>query len=48
MSQEALDRGTGVIRKNYDNSAKRGRYTAEKVDEMMGRLTPTLSREDLA
>ncbi len=48
MSQEALDRGTGVIRKNYDNSAKRGRYTAEKVDEMMGRLTPTLAREDLA
>lgn len=48
MSQEALDRGTGVIRKNYDNSAKRGRYTPEKVDEMMGRLTPSLSREDLA
>ena len=47
-AQEALDRGTGVIRRNYDNSAKRGRYTPEKVDEFMGRLNPTLSLEDLA
>ena len=46
-AQEALDRGTGVIRRNYDNSAKRGRYTAEKVDEMMGRLSPTLDLEQL-
>ena len=48
MNQEALDRGTGVIRTNYERSAKRGRYTPEKVAEMMGRLTPSLSREDLA
>ena len=47
-AQEALDRGTGVIRKNYDNSAKRGRFTPEQVDEMMGRLTPTLELERLA
>ena len=46
-AQEALDRGTGVIRRNYDNSARRGRYTAAKVDEMMGRLTPTLDLESL-
>ncbi|WP_375390603.1 3-hydroxyacyl-CoA dehydrogenase NAD-binding domain-containing protein [uncultured Sphingomonas sp.] len=46
-AQEALDRGTGVIRRNYDNSARRGRYTADKVDEMMGRLSPTLDLAQL-
>jgi len=48
MAQEALDRGVGVIRKNYDNSAKRGRFTPEKVDAMMGLLTPSLSLDALA
>ena len=48
MAQEALDRGTGVIRKNYDNSAKRGRFTPEQVDAMMGLLTPSLALDDLA
>ena len=48
MAQEALDRGTGVIRKNYDNSAKRGRFTPEKVDAMMGLLSPSLSLDALA
>lgn len=48
MVQENLDRGVGVIRKNYDNSAAKGRYTAEQVDGMMGLLTPTLSLDDLA
>ncbi len=46
-AQEALDRGVGVIRKNYENSAKRGRFTQEKVEQMMGLLTPTLSLDDL-
>ncbi len=47
MAQEALDRGVGVIRKNYENSAKRGRFTQEKVEQMMGLLTPSLSLDDL-
>jgi len=46
-AQEALDRGVSVIRKNYENSAKRGRFTMEKVEAMMGILTPTLSLDDL-
>ena len=46
-AQEALDRGVGVIRKNYENSAKRGRFTTEKVEAMLGILTPTLSLDDL-
>ena len=48
MKQEALDRGTGVMRKNYENTAKRGRMTAEQVEQAMGLLTPTLDYDDLA
>ena len=46
-AQEALDRGVATIRRNYENSAKRGRFTAEQVEKMMGLLTPTLSLDDL-
>ena len=46
--QAPLDRGVGVIRKNYDNTAKRGRLTTDQVEAAMGRLTPTLSYDDLA
>lgn len=36
--QAALDRGIGTIRKNYDASMKRGRFTAEGVEERMARI----------
>lgn len=48
MAQEALDRGVGVIRKNYEASAAKGRFTTDKVEAMMGLLTPSLSFDDLA
>lgn len=48
MKQEALDRGTGVMRRNYENTAKRGRMTQEQVEAAMGILTPTLDYADLA
>ena len=48
MAQDALDRGTGVMRKNYENTAKKGRMTGEQVEQAMGLLTPTLSYDDLA
>ncbi len=48
MVQENLDRGVGVIRKNYEASAAKGRFTTEQVEGMMGILTPTLSLDDLA
>ena len=48
MNQEALDRGTGVMRKNYDATAAKGRMTGEQVDKAMGLLTPTLDFEGLA
>jgi len=48
MKQEALDRGTATIRKNYEATAKKGRMTAEQVEQAMGLLTPTLEYDDLA
>ena len=48
MVQENLDRGVGVIRKNYENSAAKGRFTNEQVESMMSLLTPSLHLEDLA
>ncbi|MDG6078843.1 3-hydroxyacyl-CoA dehydrogenase [Erythrobacter litoralis] len=48
MKQDALDRGTGTMRKNYENTAKRGRMTEEQVEGAMGLLTPTLEYDDLA
>ena len=47
-SQEALDRGTGVVLKNYQASARKGRFTDEQVGQMMGLLTPTLDFDALA
>ena len=47
MQQEALDRGVGVIRKNYENTASKGRLTMEQVQRRMGLLKPTLSYDDL-
>ncbi|MFM2100179.1 MAG: hypothetical protein RLZZ366_1718 [Pseudomonadota bacterium] len=48
MTQDALDRGVGLIRKNYEASAAKGRFTQDKVEAMMGLLTPSLSFDDLA
>ncbi len=42
MKQEALDRGVAVIRKNYENSAKKGRFSMDEVEARMGRLTTAL------
>lgn len=47
-AQAALDRGLSVVRANYQRSAERGRFPLEEVDARMGRLTGTLSMEDLA
>ncbi len=47
MQQDALDRGTGTIRKNYEASAAKGRMKPEQVEMAMGALKPTLSLDDL-
>src|ERR1700754_724513 len=48
VQQAALDRGLGVIRKNYQNSADKGRFPQEEVGVRMGLLTGSLNRSDLA
>jgi 3-hydroxyacyl-CoA dehydrogenase len=45
---DALARGLGVIRKNYESSAKRGRITAQDVEKRMALLNGTLEFEALA
>ena len=46
-NQAALDRGIGVIRKNYENTAAKGRMTSEQVEQRMALITPSLSKADL-
>ncbi len=48
MQQEALDRGTGTIRKNYEATAAKGRMKPEQVTAAMGALNPTLDFDALA
>lgn len=45
--QEPIDRGLGVVRKNYERSVKSGRLTADDVETRMGLITPTTTLEDL-
>ncbi|MGB2450095.1 MAG: 3-hydroxyacyl-CoA dehydrogenase NAD-binding domain-containing protein [Porticoccaceae bacterium] len=47
-SQEALDRGLGTIRKNYENTARKGRLTEEAVEQRCGLIQGTLDMADLA
>ena len=47
-NDKALERGVGVMRGNYENTAKKGRLTQEQVERNMGLLSPSMSLEDLA
>ncbi len=47
-TQAALDRGLGIIRKNYENTAAKGRITAEDVETRCSLITGSLALEDLA
>jgi 3-hydroxyacyl-CoA dehydrogenase len=47
-AQQALDRGVAAIRRNYDNTAKKGRLTAADVTTRMGLLNPGLSFDALS
>lgn len=46
--QDALERGLGVIRRNYETSAKRGKLKPEDVEKRMGLLNGTLQLDALA
>ena len=47
MKQEALDRGIGVMRKNYESQVKRGKLKADKYEQRMALLKTTLSYDDI-
>ena len=48
VKQEALDRGLGVIRRNYENTARKGRISPADVEQRMGLITGSLDLADLA
>jgi len=48
MKQEALDKGLATIRKNYENTMKKGKLTQEKFDQRIGLISGTLSYDDIA
>src|SRR5712664_1125548 len=39
VAQDALDRGLGIVRKNYEATASRGRLTPQDVEKRMGLIT---------
>lgn len=43
----SLDRGLAVIRKNYENSAAKGRITSDEVERRMALITPALDLQAL-
>ncbi len=45
--QEALDRGLGTIRKNFENSMSKGKLTQEQFERRMSLITGTLDYADL-
>ena len=45
MKQEALDKGLATIRKNYENTLKKGKLTQEKFEQRVNLITGTLSYE---
>jgi 3-hydroxyacyl-CoA dehydrogenase len=47
-TQEALDRGLATIRKNYDNSVKKGRFSQAAMDQRMSLIAPQLSYDGFA
>ena len=48
QNQERLDRGIGIIRKNYENTASKGRITLEEVEKRMQCITGNISIDSLS
>ena len=46
--QEALDKGIATIRKNYENTMKKGKLTPEKFEQRVGLISGTLAYADIA
>ena len=47
VKDEALQRGLGVVRKNYERSASRGRFSMAEAEKRMGLIEGTLDFERL-
>ena len=47
MKQEALDKGLATIRKNYENTMKKGRLKPEQVEQRTGLIKGTMSYDDI-
>ena len=48
QSQERLDKGIGIIRKNYENTAAKGRISLEDVDKRMQFINGNISIDTLS
>ncbi len=48
MGQEALDRGMGIVTRNYQNTVNKGRLSQEEMDKRVGRISLTTDFADLA
>lgn len=48
LKQDALDKGLALIRRNYENSAKKGKLTEQDVEQRMALLSGTTSYDELA
>src|SRR5262249_56885782 len=48
VAKDALDRGLGIVKKNYDATASRGRITAADVEKRLGLITGSTNFQDIA
>src|SRR5271163_1176299 len=46
-TQAALDKGLATVRKNYENTLKKGRLTQEEFDKRVKQITGTLAYDDI-
>jgi 3-hydroxyacyl-CoA dehydrogenase len=46
-TQAALDKGLGTVKKNYENTLKKGRLSRDDFDKRIKQITGTLSYEDI-
>jgi 3-hydroxyacyl-CoA dehydrogenase len=47
-NQDALERGLGVVRRNYENTARKGRISDADVEQRCGLISGTLDLQELA
>ena len=48
LKQEALDKGLATLRKNYENTFKKGKLTQQQFDQRLAIISGTMHYEDLA